>query len=93
MPKDPAEAFEDEWTRSLSQPETSFLIPAEGPEFEASLTSGLEQFLVLVAQFQQQGRVAKSDYDKIVTRVSDLKVVLDRIGDRGLMEQDMARRY
>jgi hypothetical protein len=83
--------FEAMWQSAQTQPVTP---PAQVTpvQVDVSLGSMLDQYLAMVANHRDAGKVSSDDYNALATAISDLKTILARINDSDLVADAIARR-
>jgi hypothetical protein len=61
-------------------------------QLDLSLSGILDQYEVMADRFLAQGKINTADHDALVATVAGVKLILNRINDKGLVRQEMARR-
>jgi hypothetical protein len=85
------EEFEAAWRSCLSDPIVR-VAKATTIELDLSLSGILEQYLTMVNRFFAQGKVNALDHEALVAAVGALKLILDRINEKDLIQQEMMNR-
>ena len=86
-----SEEFEAAWRSCLSDP-----IVRQGKattiELDLSLSGILDQYVTVVNRFFAQGKMTAIDHEALTAAVGALKLVLDRINEKDLIQQEMMNR-
>lgn len=61
-------------------------------QLDLSLSGMLDQYLAMASRFLAQGKINPADHGALIVAVADLKLILNRINDKGLIKEEMALR-
>ena len=85
-----SDEFEALWQSCEKQPP---LLQAESQiRLDLSLSHMLDQCLVMADRFLAQGKINKSDHEALSAAIGNLKPILDRIGEKELIAQEIDSR-
>jgi hypothetical protein len=89
------EQFEVRWQAAKATPvqrgeDTSV---QDATNYDYSLLSILDQFLVLEGKWQSQGKISKADHDDLVAKVNALKAALEKIKEKDLSAAETVERF
>ena len=85
-----SDEFEALWQSCEKQPA---VLQAESQiRLDLSLSQMLDQYLVMADRFLAQGKIKKSDHEALSAAIGDLKPILDRIGEKELIAQEIGNR-